>query len=192
MDVRAPGTSLPEVSTCGELPRRRFASSSLTITWIPQPASPSSSRCGGTRSGRLMTGCRRLRCRWNSGRTRWSWISACPTWTDSRWRPGCGRCAEFERTLIVGSSGYSRESDRQRADEVGINLYFVKPFDPWQPRGDPGIASGVPRSHPRLIPPAPRALLVTLHPDDDGAPDVDLDHWSSRFSRTCGLTGLTR
>ena len=37
---------------------------------------------------------------------------------------------EFERTLIVGSSGYSRESDRQRAAEVGINLYFVKPFDP--------------------------------------------------------------
>ena len=37
---------------------------------------------------------------------------------------------EFERTLIVGSSGYSRESDRLRAAEVGINLYFVKPFDP--------------------------------------------------------------
>jgi DNA-binding response OmpR family regulator len=39
---------------------------------------------------------------------------------------------EFERTLIVGSSGYSRESDRLRAAEVGINLYFVKPFDPWR------------------------------------------------------------
>lgn len=39
---------------------------------------------------------------------------------------------EFDRTLIVGSSGYSRESDRQRAVEVGINLYFVKPFDPWR------------------------------------------------------------
>ena len=39
---------------------------------------------------------------------------------------------DFERTLIVGSSGYSRESDRRRADEVGINLYFVKPFDPWR------------------------------------------------------------
>jgi DNA-binding response OmpR family regulator len=39
---------------------------------------------------------------------------------------------EFERTLIVGSSGYSRESDRRRAAEVGINLYFVKPFDPWR------------------------------------------------------------
>lgn len=39
---------------------------------------------------------------------------------------------EFERTLIVGSSGYSREADRQRAAEVGINLYFVKPFDPWR------------------------------------------------------------
>jgi DNA-binding response OmpR family regulator len=40
--------------------------------------------------------------------------------------------AEFERTLIVGSSGYSQESDRRRAAEVGINLYFVKPFDPWR------------------------------------------------------------
>jgi DNA-binding response OmpR family regulator len=39
---------------------------------------------------------------------------------------------EFERTLIVGSSGYSRESDRLRAAEVGINLYLVKPFDPWR------------------------------------------------------------
>lgn len=37
---------------------------------------------------------------------------------------------DFDRTLIVGSSGYSRESDRRRATEVGINLYFVKPFDP--------------------------------------------------------------
>jgi CheY-like chemotaxis protein len=38
----------------------------------------------------------------------------------------------FERTLIVGSSGYSSDSDRCRAVEVGINLYFVKPFDPWR------------------------------------------------------------
>jgi two-component system CheB/CheR fusion protein len=39
---------------------------------------------------------------------------------------------EFARILIVGSSGYSRESDRRRAGEVGIDLYLVKPFDPWQ------------------------------------------------------------
>lgn len=39
---------------------------------------------------------------------------------------------DFERTLIVGSSGYSREADRQRAAEVGIDVYFVKPFDPWR------------------------------------------------------------
>jgi DNA-binding response OmpR family regulator len=39
---------------------------------------------------------------------------------------------EFQRTLIVGSSGYSRESDRLRAAEVGINVYLVKPFDPWR------------------------------------------------------------
>jgi DNA-binding response OmpR family regulator len=39
---------------------------------------------------------------------------------------------DFARILIVGSSGYSRESDRQRAAEVGIDLYLVKPFDPWK------------------------------------------------------------
>lgn len=39
---------------------------------------------------------------------------------------------EFDRTLIVGSSGYSRENDRRRATEVGINLYLIKPFDPWR------------------------------------------------------------
>ena len=37
----------------------------------------------------------------------------------------------FERTLIVASSGYSGESDRLHASEVGIDLYLVKPFDPW-------------------------------------------------------------
>lgn len=36
----------------------------------------------------------------------------------------------FARTLIVGSSGYCRESDRQRATEVGMDHYFIKPFDP--------------------------------------------------------------
>ena len=39
---------------------------------------------------------------------------------------------DFAGILIVGSSGYSRESDRRRAAEVGIDLYLVKPFDPWQ------------------------------------------------------------
>lgn len=39
---------------------------------------------------------------------------------------------DFERTLIVASSGYSREIDRLRASEVGIEHYFVKPFDPWR------------------------------------------------------------
>ena len=39
---------------------------------------------------------------------------------------------DFERILIVGSSGYSRDSDRRRAAEVGMDRYFVKPFDPWQ------------------------------------------------------------
>ena len=36
---------------------------------------------------------------------------------------------EFERTLIVGASGYGRESDRRRAAEVGMDAYFIKPFD---------------------------------------------------------------
>lgn len=39
---------------------------------------------------------------------------------------------EFGGILIVGSSGYSRESDRRRADEVGIDVYLVKPFDPFR------------------------------------------------------------
>lgn len=39
---------------------------------------------------------------------------------------------DFERILIMGSSGYSRDCDRERAAEVGIDRYFVKPFDPWQ------------------------------------------------------------
>jgi CheY-like chemotaxis protein len=39
---------------------------------------------------------------------------------------------ESGRTLIVASSGYSRDSDRQRASEVGIDFYLVKPYDPWQ------------------------------------------------------------
>ncbi len=43
-----------------------------------------------------------------------------------RLRPDCARI------LIVGLSGFSRESDRHRAGEVGIDLYFVKPFDPWK------------------------------------------------------------
>jgi DNA-binding response OmpR family regulator len=38
----------------------------------------------------------------------------------------------FDRTLIVGASGYNRESDRLRAAQAGINLYLVKPFDPWK------------------------------------------------------------
>ncbi len=41
-------------------------------------------------------------------------------------------CPEFEGMLIVGSSGYSRESDRRRANEVGIDVYLVKPFDPFR------------------------------------------------------------
>ena len=39
---------------------------------------------------------------------------------------------DFHRMLIVASSGYSGEDDRLHASEVGIDLYLVKPFDPWQ------------------------------------------------------------
>jgi CheY-like chemotaxis protein len=36
----------------------------------------------------------------------------------------------FERTLIIGTSGYGRDRDYRRASEVGIDLYLVKPFEP--------------------------------------------------------------
>jgi len=42
------------------------------------------------------------------------------------------RLPDLARTLIIASSGYNGESDRCRASEVGIDLYLVKPFDPWQ------------------------------------------------------------
>lgn len=41
-------------------------------------------------------------------------------------------CTDFGGMLIVGSSGYGRESDRRRANEVGIDVYLVKPFDPFR------------------------------------------------------------
>ena len=58
---------------------------------------------------------------------------------------------DFERILIVGSSGYSRESDRRRAAEVGIDLYLVKPFDPWQLESILDAHRTTRRGHPRLI-----------------------------------------
>jgi two-component system CheB/CheR fusion protein len=39
--------------------------------------------------------------------------------------------AEFADTFIVAASGFGRERDRRRAAEVGINMYLVKPYDPW-------------------------------------------------------------
>jgi CheY-like chemotaxis protein len=38
----------------------------------------------------------------------------------------------FGRTLLIATSGYNRERDHRRAREVGIDLYLVKPFDPWR------------------------------------------------------------
>jgi CheY-like chemotaxis protein len=55
---------------------------------------------------------------------------------------------EFDRTLLVASSGFGREKDRRRASEVGIDLYLVKPFDPW--RIEPVLASG--RSSAAAVP----------------------------------------
>jgi DNA-binding response OmpR family regulator len=40
--------------------------------------------------------------------------------------------AEFDQTLLVALSGFGREKDRRRASEMGIDLYLVKPFDPWR------------------------------------------------------------
>jgi CheY-like chemotaxis protein len=42
---------------------------------------------------------------------------------------------DFAQTFIVASSGYNRESDLRRAAELGINLYLVKPFDPFRLEG---------------------------------------------------------
>ncbi len=39
---------------------------------------------------------------------------------------------EFARTLLVAASGYTRNEDRRRAAEVGIDLYLVKPFNAWE------------------------------------------------------------
>lgn len=33
--------------------------------------------------------------------------------------------------FIAAASGYNRDADRRRADEVGIDAYLVKPFDPF-------------------------------------------------------------
>lgn len=39
---------------------------------------------------------------------------------------------EFAETFIVAASGFTRDKDRCRAAEVGIDLYLAKPYDPWQ------------------------------------------------------------
>jgi CheY-like chemotaxis protein len=39
--------------------------------------------------------------------------------------------ADGGRPFLVAFSGYNRESDRRRAREVGIDIYLVKPFDPF-------------------------------------------------------------
>jgi CheY-like chemotaxis protein len=42
---------------------------------------------------------------------------------------------EFARTFLIATTGYNHEKDRRRAREMGIDLYLVKPFDPWQLEG---------------------------------------------------------
>lgn len=42
---------------------------------------------------------------------------------------------DFAKTLLIGQSGYGTEKDRRRAQEAGIDLYLVKPFDPWRLEG---------------------------------------------------------
>lgn len=41
------------------------------------------------------------------------------------------RLPDGDRTFIAAASGYNREKDLRRADEVGIDQYLVKPFDPF-------------------------------------------------------------
>jgi CheY-like chemotaxis protein len=39
-----------------------------------------------------------------------------------------------KQLLLVALTGYGREADRRRADEVGMNHFFIKPVDPEQLR----------------------------------------------------------
>ena len=39
---------------------------------------------------------------------------------------------QFAQTFLIAATGYSHDKDRRRAREVGIDLYLVKPYDPWQ------------------------------------------------------------
>src|SRR4051812_29577042 len=39
---------------------------------------------------------------------------------------------DLDRILIVAASGFNREKDLCRAERVGIDLYLVKPFDPFR------------------------------------------------------------
>lgn len=46
-----------------------------------------------------------------------------------RQRPG------GDEIFIAAASGYNRDADRRRADEVDIDVYLVKPFDPFKLEG---------------------------------------------------------
>ncbi len=39
---------------------------------------------------------------------------------------------DLQGLLIIGSSGYGRPKDRRQAAEAAMDLYLIKPFDPWQ------------------------------------------------------------
>ena len=54
----------------------------------------------------------------------------------------------LELTLLIACSGFNGEKYRRLAMEAGINLYLVKPFDPWQL--EPILASA--RSRGEVIP----------------------------------------
>jgi CheY-like chemotaxis protein len=40
-----------------------------------------------------------------------------------------------DEVFIAAASGYNRDADRRRADEVDIDAYLVKPFDPFRLEG---------------------------------------------------------
>lgn len=40
--------------------------------------------------------------------------------------------SDFGRTFIIACSGFHSENDRRRAQQLGVDLFLVKPFDPWQ------------------------------------------------------------
>ncbi len=98
---------------------------------------------------------------------------------------------EFAGVLIVGSSGYSRESDRRRAEPKSGSTRT------WSNHPTPGSSSrssmpaGPPRGRPLPDPRRPRGDVRTSHPGE-ASPGLtaSLVHCSSRLSSSLGVDGF--